>query len=105
LLKDRNEEIDLQVAIHRLREEMGIRKVMVEGGQRVLRSFVLQHLVMKEQHMGKLVDQVIVTVSPKLILGGVTLGLGYPSGLSNPLELENVSWSILGSDAILEGTL
>lgn len=104
-LQDRNEEIDLKVAIRLLREEMGISKVMVEGGQRVLRSFVLQHLFMKEQHMGKLVDQVIVTVSPKLILGGVTLGLGYPSGLSTPLELQNVSWSILGSDAVLEGTL
>jgi riboflavin-specific deaminase-like protein len=52
-LKDRNEEIDLQVAIHRLREEMGIRKVMVEGGQRVLRSFVHQHLVAISNERGQ----------------------------------------------------
>lgn len=104
-LLDDNAEIDLQVAIRRLREEMNLNKVMVEGGQRVLRSFIHQHLSLKKQNCGKLVDQVIVTVSPKLILGGVTLGLGYSTGLLSPLEVQNASWSIVGSDAILTGTL
>jgi len=102
-LKIDKSQIDLYDAICRLRIEIGIKSIMVEGGQRVLQSFILQHLDLKKQSLRKLVNQVIVTIAPKLILGGVSLGLGFPTGLLTPLEIQNTKWQVIGTDVILEG--
>jgi riboflavin-specific deaminase-like protein len=105
LISDINQ-INLHDAICRLRIEIGIKSIMVEGGQRVLQSFILQHLELKNQSLGKLVNQVIVTIAPKLLLGGVNLGLGFPTGLVNmPLELQNTTWEVQGTDVILTGSI
>lgn len=69
--------------------ELGIKTLMVEGGASVVAAF-LKH---------KLVNKLIVTISPQL-LGGI-----HPTGLDLPVELKNVSYRQLGNDIVVEAEL
>ncbi len=69
--------------------ELGIKTLMVEGGASVVAAF-LKH---------KLVNKLIVTISPQL-LGGI-----HPTGLNLPIELKNASYRSLGKDLIVEAEL
>jgi 3,4-dihydroxy 2-butanone 4-phosphate synthase/GTP cyclohydrolase II len=73
--------------------QRGIASVMVEGGARVLRSFMA----------ARLVDQVVVTVAP-ILLGGVSAlsgGLQLPNSI---VRLADLQCQRLGEDLVLSGT-
>jgi riboflavin-specific deaminase-like protein len=81
--------IDLQGLMHLLAER-GVNSVMVEGGARVISSFI----------RARLVDQFIITIAPTLI-GGLSVidGPGiYPSA---QLRLDQVHYQHLAEDLIL----
>jgi 3,4-dihydroxy 2-butanone 4-phosphate synthase/GTP cyclohydrolase II len=68
----------------------GIESVMVEGGARIITSFL----------MAKLVDHMVVTIAPK-ILGGLN-AIEYLNGSGLP-HLKNARYHVLGSDIVLSG--
>lgn len=73
--------------------EKGIASVMVEGGSRVLRSFMASRLV----------DQLVVTIAP-IVLGGVSAlgaGLQLPNAIA---RLADLQYQRLGEDLVLSGT-
>lgn len=72
--------------------QLGLRSVMVEGGSKVIRSFLTR------SGPENLVDRVVVTQAPKL------LGRGVPWAASG-LSLTEVSSFVLGQDAIFSGRL
>ncbi len=77
--------------------QMGLKKLMVEGGAEVLSRFFASRLV----------DFLVVTISP-LILGGlpaIQLSEMYASGVSasDYPRLENVVWGELGDDLVVFG--
>ncbi|EED80875.1 predicted protein [Postia placenta Mad-698-R] len=73
---------------------MGIRSVMVEGGARVIQSFLA------EAESSDIVDTVVVTVAPTLV--GES-GVGYGQSLvRNKLpKLQHISTEVFGSDAVI----
>ncbi|EED79711.1 predicted protein [Postia placenta Mad-698-R] len=73
---------------------MGIRSVMVEGGARVIQSFLA------EAESSDIVDTVVVTVAPTLV--GES-GVGYGQNLvGNKLpKLQHISTEVFGSDAVI----
>lgn len=70
--------------------ELGIQRLMVEGGASVINAFLEQRLV----------NKLIVTIAPKLLGGSKAVGW-----LSNPSSLANASFRLLGPDVIAEGDL
>jgi 3,4-dihydroxy 2-butanone 4-phosphate synthase/GTP cyclohydrolase II len=84
--------VDLSALLHRL-GEWGINSVMVEGGARIITSFLTRQLV----------DHLVVTVVPRLI-GGLhavgSLGLLDPTHFPS---LRNMSYQRLGEDLVLWG--
>lgn len=68
----------------------GIESVMVEGGARIITSFLVAQLV----------DHMVVTIAPK-ILGGLN-AVEYLNGSGLP-HLENAQYHVLGSDVVLSG--
>jgi 3,4-dihydroxy 2-butanone 4-phosphate synthase/GTP cyclohydrolase II len=86
--------VDLAALLDRL-AEMGINTLMVEGGARIITSFLLQ----------KLADFIVLTIAPVLV-GGLRavsdLGQGDPTKL---LRLEQRGHRWLGEDLILWGHL
>ena len=70
--------------------EMQINSIMVEGGARVITSFVNSGLV----------DQFIITVSPRLV-GGLPVIDSNGLNLNSNLMLGHVSYQRLGNDLIL----
>ncbi|MBE2223631.1 MAG: GTP cyclohydrolase II [Anaerolineae bacterium] len=70
--------------------QAGLKTVMVEGGARIITSFLA----------AKLVDHLVVTIAPK-ILGGLH-AVEYLNGSGLP-HLENARYQILGSDMVLSG--
>jgi riboflavin-specific deaminase-like protein len=89
-----NGQVDLAALLARL-AELGIRRVMVEGGARIITSFLAERLV----------DQIVLTVAPRL-LGGQRavgdLGDGLPG--CRP-RLLNVQYDQFGDDLIVRGDL
>jgi 3,4-dihydroxy 2-butanone 4-phosphate synthase/GTP cyclohydrolase II len=69
--------------------EKNIRSLMVEGGARVITSFLRSHLV----------DRVVLTISPQYI-GGV-----HALEKSHNVRLKNCRVSQLGDDIVIDGTL
>ena len=68
----------------------GLKTVMVEGGARIITSFLV----------AKLVDHIVVTIAPK-ILGGLN-AVEYLNGSRLP-HLENTRYHVLGDDIVLSG--
>lgn len=69
----------------------GIRRLMVEGGAAVISSFL----------DARLVDQLVVTVSPRLITGLRAVSTSpHP-----PPSLVNIHWQRLGDDLVIRGDI
>lgn len=83
---DRRGEFDLREVL-RVLQELGLQKVMVEGGARVLRSFIRQQVA----------DLAVVTISPRW-LGGLC-PISSEEGLSYP-SLVEPHWQTAGCDAV-----
>ena len=70
--------------------DKGINSIMVEGGAEVITSFVNEQLV----------DQFVITISPKLI-GGLQVIDKRGLGVSSFLRLGNVEYQHLGDDLVM----
>jgi 3,4-dihydroxy 2-butanone 4-phosphate synthase/GTP cyclohydrolase II len=81
--------IDLHALMSML-AEMQINSIMVEGGAKVITSFV----------QSRLIDQFIITVSPRLV-GGLTVIDSNELNLGTNLALGHVSYQRLGNDLII----
>ncbi len=68
--------------------QQGIQNVMVEGGARIITSFLVAQLV----------DHMVVTIAPK-ILGGLN-AIEYLNGAKLP-HLQNTRYHVLGNDIVL----
>lgn len=64
---------------------------MVEGGSKVIQSFLT--------HSPKLVDNVILTISPQFV-GGLK---GVSSLLPSPIKLNNLRSQFFGEDLVIQG--
>jgi riboflavin biosynthesis pyrimidine reductase len=126
-------EVDLCAAAAALKA-LGLASLMVEGGARVLESFLRQHgaafaadaaasAAAAARGRGGaagdgegggdgdggggggagLVDQVVLTVAPLLLGGGVRLG-GAAAG-AQPLRVGGGRWHVVGEDVVLQGSL
>lgn len=73
----------------------GIKSLMVEGGARIITSFL----------RGRLADQLVLTIAP-VVMGGLR-GVGNlsASGFSGYLSLRNVQYYPLNGDVIVRGDL
>jgi 3,4-dihydroxy 2-butanone 4-phosphate synthase/GTP cyclohydrolase II len=81
--------IDLQ-SLMQILSVRGINSVMVEGGAQVITSFV----------NARLVDQFVVTISPRFI-GGLSVLNSNGMHVDTNLELTEVSYRSLGDDLII----
>jgi riboflavin-specific deaminase-like protein len=81
--------LDLRRVLSALHQR-GLRRLMVEGGARVLHAMLVQRLG----------DCLIVTVAPRLVAGTPVLALPAPDGIAWPALVEPC-WSQAGQDAIL----
>lgn len=92
---DENGHISLQALLEML-PEMGIRRLMVEGGAQVLTSFLAQGLA----------DQVILTIAPRFTGGLHIAERESPDLLSTAAlpQLASVQYHRLGDDLIVWGT-
>lgn len=71
-----------------------IASLLVEGGSEVLAQFIKNHLA----------DKIILTVAPKILGNGIPAindSIKFP--ISNPFELENVTYQQYGTDIMIEG--
>ena len=85
--------VDLAAALTRL-GELGIRRLMVEGGAQVIGNFL----------RSRLVDYCVITVAPKLIFGG--LRAIDPTETALPaLSIAPCAYQPLGGDLIIHGGL
>ncbi len=86
--------VDLSVLLSEL-QQIGIRQVMVEGGARIITSFLAEQLV----------DSLILTIAPHL-LGGLrgVRNLNLPTPVERP-HLENLQHRQVGKDLIVWGKL
>lgn len=84
----RDDRLDVLDVLQRLRSELGIRTLMVEGGSSVLTTLFTNNLV----------DAVCITISPMALCGGISPVLG-----SHPVDLRPLGpkFLLLGSDCIL----
>ena len=73
-------------------DQQGIRTVLVEGGARIISSFL----------SAQLVDHLVVTIAPQ-ILGGLK-AIEYLNGSGLP-QLKNARYHVLGSDIVLSGEI
>ena len=69
--------------------EKGIRSIIVEGGARVIQSFLASR---------HLVDSMIVTIAPVLVGRD---GVGYDGGLEEVPGSKYVRTEVLGRDAVI----
>ena len=83
--------VDLLDLLHQLGKR-GIRSIMVEGGSQVITSFI----------EAQLVDQLIVTVAPRMV-GGLPVLNGSIVGPGPLLQLSSVSYQRSGPDLIIWG--
>ena len=73
-----------------LLHERGLRRLMVEGGARVITSFV----------RARLVDLFIITIAPKLV-GGLQVMTAPPNGTESPMALTTIRCERLEDDLVL----
>jgi 3,4-dihydroxy 2-butanone 4-phosphate synthase/GTP cyclohydrolase II len=85
----RDGKIDLR-ALMAILDEKQVNSIMVEGGAKVITSFVHSELI----------DQFIITVSPRLV-GGLPVIDSSELNLNSNLMLGHVSYQRLGNDLIL----
>lgn len=85
---DRLGRVDLPHLLRQLGER-GIRSLMVEGGGQVITSFI----------EARLVDQLIITIAPRLV-GGLPV-LDRPMDNGSRLDLDSLSYQPCGPDLIL----
>ena len=93
VLSCRQAKSDGRLDLHRtlgLLHERGIRRLMVEGGARVITSFI----------RAQLVDLFIITIAPKLV-GGLQVVAAPPNGAETPMGLTGVHYERLEDDLIL----
>ena len=90
-LRDRRDRVDLPNLLYQLGER-GIRSIMVEGGSQVITSFI----------KARLVDQMIITIAPRLV-GGLPVLDRPAAGNGSLLRLNPVSYQSCGPDIILWG--
>ena len=91
---DRMGRVDLFCALQRL-ADMGVKSLMVEGGARIINSFL----------HSRLVAYCVITVVPKLI-GGVRAVDGLcPAAELAPLSIVDCRYQPLGGDLIIHGAL
>jgi 3,4-dihydroxy 2-butanone 4-phosphate synthase/GTP cyclohydrolase II len=84
--------VELRSALPALRSR-GIRTLMVEGGSKIICTFLKQHLV----------NYCVITITPKLI-GGLKAVDGFcRGGEQKPLTLADCRYQVLGSDIIAFG--
>lgn len=86
--QDQNGRVDLP-SLLRLLGERGIRSIMVEGGSRVITSFI----------ENRLVDKLIITIAPRLVGGLPVLDRHLED--SSLLQLNSISYQSCGPDLIL----
>lgn len=87
--RDHQGRVDLPDLLHLLGKK-GIRSIMVEGGSQVISSFIA----------ARLVDQMIITISPRLV-GGLPV-LDQPAARNGSmLHLDSVAYHACGPDIIL----
>jgi GTP cyclohydrolase II len=84
-----NGRLDLRETLNILHAR-GIRRLMVEGGARVITSFV----------QARLVDLFIITIAPKLV-GGLQVMTAPPNGTEMPMTLTEIRHTQLEDDLIL----
>ena len=80
------------VALLEALKERGIHRLMVEGGARVITSFLTE----------KVVDQVVITVAP-MLLGGLQAIADAPAHRIALPKLEAVSHQVVGRDVMMTG--
>ncbi len=85
----RDGKIDLP-ALMAMLAEMQVNSIMVEGGAKVITSFV----------HSRLIDQFIITISPRLV-GGLPVIDSNGLNLNTNLTLDQVSYQRLGNDLII----
>ncbi|KAI0248375.1 dihydrofolate reductase-like domain-containing protein [Lactifluus subvellereus] len=78
-------------AVLRILQEKGIRSIMVEGGARIIRSFL-------SATSGHLVDALIVTTAPILV---GSEGVGYGEGLEQVPGLRYITTELVGRDTVV----
>jgi 3,4-dihydroxy 2-butanone 4-phosphate synthase/GTP cyclohydrolase II len=89
LREEENGWLDLHQTLHMLHAR-GIRRLMVEGGARVITSFI----------RAQLVDLFIITIAPKLV-GGLQVMTAPPNGAEVPMTLTEIHYESLEDDLIL----
>jgi riboflavin-specific deaminase-like protein len=89
---DQHDQIDLRSTMEWLGRE-GIQSVMVEGGARVIESF-LRH---------GLVDHLVITLSPQILAGLNPFTSNGSAAIPFNISLQNPQWQIIESDAIVWG--
>jgi 3,4-dihydroxy 2-butanone 4-phosphate synthase/GTP cyclohydrolase II len=87
--EEANGRLDLQQTLSILHAR-GIRRLMVEGGARVITSFI----------RAQLVDLFIITIAPKLV-GGLQVMTAPPNGTEQPMALTKVRYTHLEDDLVL----
>ena len=87
--EEENGWLDLHQTL-RILHERGIRRLMVEGGARVITSFIRLQLV----------DLFIITIAPKLI-GGLQVMTAPPNGAEAPMALTEIYYESLENDLVL----
>jgi GTP cyclohydrolase II len=86
--------VNLRETLKALRER-GIRTLMVEGGSRIICTFLKQ----------KLVNYCVITITPKIIGGLRAIDGSCRTGEQAPLNLTDCQYQTLGSDIIAFGPM
>jgi riboflavin biosynthesis pyrimidine reductase len=89
--EDGNGRLDLEQTLSILHAR-GIRRLMVEGGARVITSFI----------RARLVDLFIITIAPKLV-GGLQVMTAPPNGAETAMGLTEIRYQQLEDDLVLWG--
>lgn len=84
--------VDLQETLTKL-SQLGIRTLMVEGGSKIIGTFLKHHLV----------NYCVITITPKIIGGLKAIDDLCRSGEQAPLSITDCQYHILGSDIIAFG--
>lgn len=83
--------LDLHQVLLCLQRE-GIQRVMVEGGARVIQSFLLSNLV----------DWALITISPRWLVGIPALHAGQEDSAKSP-QIVDPTYQVIGSDVVVFG--
>jgi GTP cyclohydrolase II len=100
VLPDQRGWVDLNLLLGKL-ADLGLHSVMVEGGARVITSFLSQHLV----------DRIVITVAPTLLGGLHALenplipGYSLSGGGNGSPEFKNLECEQVGKDVIIWSAL